>query len=427
MRQKIAIAFLGLALTASAAHADVGWAVDAGVLRTDNAALTETGQISETVSSFGGALAWEATGTRSKISLNGALDRLHYMDGTFDDTLLGRAGLDATAQLLPERITWVVKDSFGQVTTDPFAPATPANRQNLNTLSTGPDLRFRLGSQSRLQVSGRYDDTHYEDPATVDTSSVGASAGLVRDLSPARSFGIFGSLTRYSYDAPSVPEYDQSAAWISWQSTNVRQTLSAEVGFDRVSAADFSESKPLLRILWDRRITPWWRMRLNASSEYQNTGQRFAQNLAPVVGVSTLPGATQLANLDFVMERPRTNFSFGGGLEKVSYAGTTDLDEKAWFTHAELSHRFTTRLQGFARADTEHRSYKTGADTNIDRWDVETGLDWRLGKSLYFTLGYTRSGSDGESTINRYSRNLFSGQLSWRGGSTTIAPRALKL
>ena len=35
-------------------------------------------------------------------------------------------------------------DNFGQVLDDPFQPATPDNRENINYLTTGPDLTFAL-------------------------------------------------------------------------------------------------------------------------------------------------------------------------------------------------------------------------------------------------------------------------------------------
>lgn len=423
MQLKAATAFIGLAIAASSARADVGWSLDAGLLRTDNAALTNTAKIKDTLTSVGGAVAWELESSRTKISLNGAGSQLHYLNDTFDDDLVGRADLSAVFQLVPERISWTIQDSYGQVAANPFAPATPTNRQDVNFLTTGPDFRLRLGSRTSLQIAGRYGDTRYQGAGNIDTSNWGGSAGLVRELSSATSLGIYGSQTRHSYDDPLTPQYDQRAGWISLQSRNARQSLSADIGFDRVSGAGFSGNNPLLRLLWDRRIYPSWRMRLRLNSEYQNTGQQFAQNYAPVVGIETQPAKTRLGDLSFIFERSRTAVGIGGGWRKADYKGAAALDEDGWFAHADLSHRFSPSLQVFVRSQLDHRSYRAGLDQNIRRWTGETGLDWRLGRSLFLTLGYSHSGSDGDTTVNRYSQNLFSGRLSWRGGSTVIAPR----
>jgi uncharacterized protein (PEP-CTERM system associated) len=171
MQLKSATAIIGLAISSTVARADIGWSLDAGTVHTDNATLAHSGGPSDTVTSVGGAVAWEIKSRRLEAALNGAGGFLHYLNDTYDNNFLGRATGNAVLQLVPERISWTVTDTYGQIATDPFAPDTPQNRQNVNVFSAGPDFNLRLGSQTRLQIEGRYGDTRYQDINQIDTRS----------------------------------------------------------------------------------------------------------------------------------------------------------------------------------------------------------------------------------------------------------------
>src|SRR5262245_27320298 len=52
-------------------RAELGWSVDAGASHTDNATLADNGGASDSLTSIGGAVAYDLDGSRVKAALNG--------------------------------------------------------------------------------------------------------------------------------------------------------------------------------------------------------------------------------------------------------------------------------------------------------------------------------------------------------------------
>jgi hypothetical protein len=414
---------LGLAISATAAEADSGWSVDAGATHTDNATLVETGKKADTLGTVGGSLAWEANTQRLEATLNGAGEFLHYFDNSFRDDFQGRIGGHAKVGLVPELLSWTVDDHFGQVATNPFAAATPANLQNLNVFSSGPDLHLRLGDQMRAQFSGRYEFTRYESTDQINTRSWNGSIGLLRDVSPTTSLGVLASMSRYTYDASGVPTYDQQGGWIEWKTGSTRQTLSVDAGGNRVSSTIESRTEPLARIKWHRRLQPFLSMDVQLSSEFMNAAQQFTAANVVNVGISTLPASARKADVSFVYAQPRTRISVGGGVRKLAYDSASQPDEKGWNVHAEIGRQFTPRVQGFVNYRIDDRDYGTGL--GIRERTGQAGLDWQLSRAAFLTISYSRLESGGGVAQNRYDANLLSARLSWRSGS--ITPRMTPL
>jgi len=56
----------------------------------------------------------------------------------------------------PQQLVWTVEDVSHQVRLDVAAADTPTNRANANTLSTGPDLTFRMNPTNTAAIGARY-------------------------------------------------------------------------------------------------------------------------------------------------------------------------------------------------------------------------------------------------------------------------------
>lgn len=270
---------LALAVSGSVSSAEVGWTLDAGVAHSDNVASSNTNEVSDTLTTVGGAVTLERESTRITASLDASGHYLRYIDNTFTDDFVGQAAGSLVLGLVPDRLLWTIEDTYGQVATNQFAPVTPENRQGLNDFSTGPDVLLRFGDQSTVRLSGRYGDTRFENSTQIDTRTWGGSISFLRSVSRTSSWGVVVSQSRIEYDTPATPGYDQPAIYATLQSTGARQSLSVDAGINRVKVADGSENNPLLRLNWNRRITPSLTMNLDLSSEYQNTAQQFASQL----------------------------------------------------------------------------------------------------------------------------------------------------
>ncbi len=85
---------------------------------------------------------------------------------------------------------------------DPFAPVTPTNRENINYLSTGPDLNLRLGTLGFMDVTARYARTEYQ-ISPFNSNRISAGLGVGRALSAGSNISL-----QVSTRASSVREHD---------------------------------------------------------------------------------------------------------------------------------------------------------------------------------------------------------------------------
>jgi hypothetical protein len=131
-----------------AVAADLGYEVNVGVAHSDNIARTETNTINEEIATGGIMFSLSQVSPRLSADLVGNFAYHDYLDNTYESELFGNFVGSARFQIIPERFSWMLTDNFGEVLSDPFQPATPDNRENINYLMTGPDLTLAFGSQT---------------------------------------------------------------------------------------------------------------------------------------------------------------------------------------------------------------------------------------------------------------------------------------
>jgi hypothetical protein len=407
------------------ARAELGWSMDAGVSHTDNATLADTNVSEDTLASVGGTIDYDHETRRMKAALTGRGAYVHYLDDTFDDDLQSYASGSLVFGVVPETFLWSVEDTFGQIAIDQFQPVTPENRQNVNTFSTGPDLILRVGDQSDVKLSGRFGTSRYEDTDRINSETVEGSLSFERHLSERSLWALVASTHRVKYDAPGDPEYDQPSVYATLQATGSRQSFTIDVGVNRVDAGDRTDTNPLVRVAWNRRIAPSWTMDVHARSEYQNTSQQFVSqnlirnNVTAEVGISEVPAAAYEGGVVFAFERSRTQVEIEGGYNRLDYVVNNGLNEKTWYAGTGISRRHTPQLEGFVNYRIEKRSYDDNPLRDDTRQRAELGLDWRVGRNLFLTGGYQYNDADSDSATNRYTVNLFFVTLSYRQGTST--------
>ena len=86
----------------------------------------------------------------------GNFSDLDYLQNAYGNQFIGRFDGRADVALIPERVIWVLTESFGQAQIDPFVAVVPTNLENINYVSTGPDATLRLGPTVFLDLRARY-------------------------------------------------------------------------------------------------------------------------------------------------------------------------------------------------------------------------------------------------------------------------------
>jgi hypothetical protein len=393
-------------------HSD--WSLFAGATYTDDATLLPNGPSDTIVTAGLNASLYRDTG-RLKADIDGSARWEDYVHNTFEDHVLGSlVGLVSYA-LVPEHLTWVVQDTYGQLNSNPLAPTTPQNRINANLVSTGPDAYLRLGGGTGLQFGARYAQSNYQSnpSAPVDDHRLTGNLGLIHHLSAETALSFNVSASRIQYQVPGRPGYDQADLFVRYETRGSRDGLALDAGASELRQTGEVVRDPLLRLTFYRRLTPSWNLNLSASSTFQNTATAFQSALSGSQAIngqvvptgsgtgSGLAGGSvadviqsqsafraENARIAFDFVRPRTTFDINGNVERDRYQfGASDLDRNVFGVGASFSRRLQPSLSVRLSAAYDRRS-PLGAFPADRTTYGDAALDWRAGAMLGVTLAY---------------------------------------
>ncbi len=188
-----------MALAAGAASAqeqDQGltYALRAGAGYSDNLGRQDGDEIDSMFYSLGGTLNYVRDEGRvnSKVALD--LDWVDYEAEGFDSQVYGDINAILRYALIPERLSWLFQNNFGQGSRNPFTSRSPENVENINYFTTGPDLTVRFGNASGVVLDARYSNVWYEDSPN-NSDRFGGGANLFHELSPASRTKTYSSTT----------------------------------------------------------------------------------------------------------------------------------------------------------------------------------------------------------------------------------------
>ena len=404
------------------AESDLDLEFRAGLNWTDNLGREPDGE-SETFASLGTSVAFARESARFRASLTGALDYFHYDSDRFDNEVVGRIDGLLGFSLVPQRVDWMFENSFGQVRTDPFAPAGPGNREYLNVFGTGPDLYMPLGARTTLGGSARYVDRRWQDSDQLDSEILGGEVRVTRLLSPTQQLGLTAATRSIDYDSDALPNYEVHSAYISYQRQLATGEVGLDVGANRLQSAGRSDTGLLLRANWTRELTARSTLRLAAGREFQDAGDQLGVDsiaqtgFGPTgeTGLTSDPYVLTFASVRYTLDQERATFSVGGGWDRERYDSSTLLDRDALFADAGVSYRFTPLLSGDLRVSLRREEFDNIANGTADELTVVAALARRLGRELDLRLEYQYAQRDGDVGLD-FEENRASVLLVWLPG-----------
>jgi hypothetical protein len=411
----LAVAFAG----SMPAQAETTLAAYLGGGYSDNVGRTPSDEQGAGVYVVGGDLGWKRQGTRVTGTIAAGFDWYKYGSGAFNDEFLGHAIADLHLGLVPQRFLWVITENYGQAAADPLLPSTPANRQNVNVLSTGPDLKLRLGAVTTLTAAARYDDVQYEVSPT-DYHGWSGQLALGRELSAATVVSLVAGRERVDYQDGTFPNYDRDQAYLQYTLNGSRTTLDAALGWSRIQSDAGSDDRPLLRLTLSRQVSAL--STLSISGQYGlATGGEVFRSLQPAV-LGTLPSQPDasigdaarqsLVNVAWKTQWVRTRLDLGLTYGKEQYANATNRDVDRRGASVGLTHALTPLLDVTLAASRDRRDYTTlGRVFN----DTDYGLtaQQKLGQSLSLVLELARNERTDTLGTNGYTENLAFLRLKW--------------
>jgi hypothetical protein len=407
----MAVAFSAVAPAVPAA--DIAYRATLGVGHSDNIRRTAGNEEDETIGSAGLQFSVDQRTAKLTADVVGDLAYQDYLNNTFDSELTGNVAGSARFAFAPERFEWMISDNFGQVLSDPFAPATPDNRENINVLTTGPDFGLRLGSQTKLHLGARYSLTTYE-TRPLDSDMVSGELSLIRELSSSSSVALIGQTQSVKYDEATLnADYDQSQGFVRYDATGARTHLAVDVGYTQLEP-DNAESQHglLFRLNVARRLSPSTTATLDAGREFSNAATAFASiQGANGIGLGTVPGVQSAqpftndrAVLSWNFSRNRTGFTLTAGWFDQSYEDPAAIDQTLTTFSAQVSRELsqTTTLSlrgGYTRGKFEDSS------GDYKEFNAGTAFEWRLSRAVSLSLSYDYWDRNGNAAAGDYKEN----------------------
>ena len=397
------LATVTVATTSAALGAEFGATIEGGVGHSDNIARTPDQEIDESLGTVGLDLLYHEETRRLNADVLADVSYIDYLDDTFDSEVLGNASANVVLGIAPDRFLWTFDDRFGQIRSNVFAAATPANRENVNVMSTGPDLLFRLGTHNSARLTGRYSRTDFED-TDFDQDSVSGSVSLSHELSGGSSVSLVGETASYEYDATSRnSDYDRHSAYLSYDVTGSRTTLGVDLGYTVVDFGSEDNNGLLARLDISRRLSSASTLTFAVGTNFSDAGDAFReaqrQSSDRNDTQSTIATADafrrRYANLGWTFARNRTEVNLSAGYTEERYERQTSLDRDVLIASASLRRELGRALDLTLSARLEQEEFESGFDD--DDWRAGAEFSWNVGRRAVIGLRlfhFERTSSD---------------------------------
>ncbi|MDQ2639195.1 MAG: hypothetical protein M3Y79_01245 [Pseudomonadota bacterium] len=389
--------------------------IGAGAGYSDNFTRASEGEQDSTLASLGTRLSLLHSTRRLEANVLGDLALTHYSGNEYSSELTGNAAARLDIGLIDNRLRWQVEDTFGQTRLDLFAVPSPENLEHVNYLSTGPDLRFGLGSATSLLLGIRYARVDYQE-SPADSQRASAWMAAERELSTAARLSMVVSAERIEpSEAAAIADYRREAAHLRYGHTGARTTLSLGAGGNRVQGGGFDETGAMLAIELVRALSTRSRLSLKAGRELTDSGSQLQpgsveQVASPTAGSSALTQAPEpythtYVDAGWAVEGRRTALELSGGWSSEEYDGV--LPDRSRHTGRFSARRRVGQRTEVAATVTFNAYQFDGAGVDNEELLYNLSISHDLGRRIRLELAgdraeYSSDGPAGEVQEMRY-------------------------
>jgi hypothetical protein len=406
------------------------YGIDAGVGETDNVTLAPTDKVSQTIATVDADFTVHQRSRLFDVNAVGNFSDLNYLQGAYGNEFLGRFDGVADAAIVPGRLVWVFRDDFGQSALDPYTPVTPNNIENINYLTTGPDLKLRFGGIDFVEISARYGRAQYQ-TSPFNSNRLLASIALGREVSAGGSISLNANTERVMFDNTVLnTDFERSSGFGRYEIQGARTDFVGELGGTVVSQSGASTavlpsgvppgtnvtppnvssqfggpgslSGPLAKLELSRRISPAAKLIFTAGRDLTDASSSFSnQTTGLVTGINSVAPAALTSDsyrvtygsASWQYKLNRTTLAVTGRWEKDIYPALSTLDatiSSAGFNvERRLTRDFTAQLLGtWYKTDYPHAALTSEVIGSTDYANSILGatLTWRHGRGLEVRL-----------------------------------------
>lgn len=403
----------GTLLAATVARAELDLSVGVGAGYSDNIRRTAVNEQDETIGMVQLDLAWREQTRRFNGDVTTDLSYNHYVDDTYDSEVLGTADANLLFHVMPDHFSWLVQDYFGQAQSDPFAPLTPENRENLNYFATGPEFYARLGSVASLRLYGRYSRTDYE-RSPLDAERTSGGIGLLRQTGRG-TLSLNAVTEQTDFEQTQNPDYDRDNLFVGYELEGARTTLTANVGYTWLERETGEKSGgALIDIVASREISASSVIRVTLGTQLTDAGEALGASLQnggipggggrQDITATSDPFENRSAGLEWQFNRNRTSWVLGALYNDDKYETLTTLDRTSIFYNAQFNRQISRQFDWSLRASLSTEDFDN-VDLESDETQFGVALTWRPGRHVGFTLSVDRYDRNTSTNLGEYTEN----------------------
>ncbi len=403
----------------------------AGVTYTDNVGRSATAKQDELMLGLQGGFRYTENTPRLDADVSGFAVYHYFTQNTFGDELVPRLRGEANLTLVPERINWEFQDNLGQIAAGAFGAITPADRQNINYLTTGPTFLLPLGGRTDLVTDLRASDVWYE-TSNADNRRYAGKVSLDHNLTRLQRVGVsyYYARTEFAHSDLYRP-YDVSSATLHFNSTSRAGELSVEAGQTKVDTGTRSDQGTLFAVSLRRDIGHYTNLILEIHRDYADAADTFNfDQSGPITNLFDQnvqdradPLLSRRDHVEVSYKRGRSFVRVLGEYSKEQYTNsffddrniTTAEIEFGWQVSPRTSlaasaATLRTRFQQTDATEDDHQyglrlryqmTPTLGLDTRIDRY-TQSASQQITENRAYLGLTYTRTGSGGLAPSYRF-------------------------
>ncbi|HET7844375.1 MAG TPA: hypothetical protein VFL14_09510 [Xanthomonadales bacterium] len=359
-----------------------GYELSLGLEHSDNIARTSGDEIDDTILVPRAVVDLLHRGPRFEATVAADVSYRHYLDGSFDDEVRGRADAVAWWSILPGRLRWLFEDHLAVEPVSLFTRDDPSNLQQINVFTTGPQLELRPSPRTRVEADLRWTDSWAEETREFRGQRTQATLRGELERTPLSTWGLAIEAWDVGFeDEFTSADYRRADVYASYARRLRRFELDAQAGGTRIDFDDGGDtSGPLARVGIAWLIDADQALRLRLRRQFSDATQSLIDVPlleAPGTGTPIERGVVadvfRERSAELRYERRGRRFAIDAGpfWRDYEYENTPTLDRRSDGAVAEASWALSPRTSLRFAAAGERRDY--ALDGREDR-DIEIAL-----------------------------------------------------
>ena len=399
-------------LPALAVAADVQVAGSLGIGHSDNIRRVSSNTEDESIAQAGLELAASEQTRRFDGDFISDLAYMDYLHHTYSSEVIGSARGNAAVALIEDHLQWAVSDNFGQTQTDLFTPVTPANSENVNYFTTGPDLKLRLAPTTEMRLGARYSLVNYE-TSPYDSDRASGTLALVRNLAARSSVSLNAEHDHVEFaDQTANTDFDNDALYLAYDAEGGRTKITINVGVNRIKSSGAKENESLLRVNLSRQLTARSALDFSIGRELTDVGtsfgsQKISDNVslnAQSLASSSSPYLNEFVSIGWNATGKRTRIGATVHYNQENYLQQSlqdrDHTDVQAYVSRDLGPRLSARLVGNYMKDDFKQQ---GGDS--DEKSIACGFSYLASRLFRIDLSVERYDRNSESVNSDYREN----------------------